>query len=130
VNLGDWDTAIIKSISFVALGVAVCTMLSGSLPTTVNDFYGVIVSFLMFFGIYLVISIIGWLLIGFPIHWLISKYTKNGPYLFYILLPLCFVLLDLLFNGSLLFSLVAFFQALTFRYWVYKIHNKQLKRNG
>jgi hypothetical protein len=119
VNLGSWDTAVIKSLLSVALGVVLFTIFSNSVPTTANDFYGVIVSILLFLGVYFVISIIGWLLIGFPIHWLITKYTK-GSYIFYILLPLVFVILDLLLSGALLFSLVAFFQALTFRYWVHK----------
>ena len=115
MHLGNWDTAIIKSLFSVALGVVFFTIFSNSLPTTANDFYGLVISILMFFGVYLLISIIGWLLIGLPIHWLITKYTK-GSYILYILLPLAFVILGLLLNGSLLFSLVAFFQALTFRY--------------
>jgi hypothetical protein len=119
VNLGNWDVAVIKSLFSVALGVLLFSLFSSSVPTTANEFYGLVVSILMFLGVYFVISIIGWVLIGFPTHWLITKYTK-GSYIFYILLPLVFVMLDLLLSGSLLFSLVAFFQALTFRYWVHK----------
>jgi hypothetical protein len=121
VNLGNWDGAIIKSLSLVALGLMAVSFIPGQLPTTANDFSGLLVTFALFLGVYLLISVIGWLIIGFPTHWLICKYT-NSSFVFYIVAALLVgCLLFLLTNhDSMLFGITVFLQVIIFRYFVYK----------
>ncbi|AEE23226.1 hypothetical protein Glaag_2281 [Glaciecola sp. 4H-3-7+YE-5] len=121
MDLGHWDRAIIKSLSWVALGIIFVTLFSGSIPATAKDLSGLIVSLLLFVGVYLLISIIGWLLIGFPTHWLICKFT-DASYKFYFSVSIFVGLIIYSLNNqdSLLFALTAFSQAMIFRFYVYK----------
>lgn len=119
MSLGRWDDAILKSLLFVGIGIAVSALFTGLAPSSVNDLLGLVVTFLLYVGVYLFISIVGWLVIGFPLHFLISKYT-NRSYLYYAAIPMAFVLPSLFYKGSLLFGLAALFQALIFRFYVYK----------
>tara|TARA_B110000211_G_scaffold234147_1_gene302602 strand:+ start:418 stop:783 length:366 start_codon:yes stop_codon:yes gene_type:complete len=119
LTLGNWDEAILKSLLFVGIGIAVWAIFTGLLPLSVNGLLGSIVTFLLYMSVYLLISIVGWLVIGFPLHYFISKYT-NRSYLYYAALPMTFVLPPLLYKGSLLLGCAALFQALLFRYYVFK----------
>lgn len=116
---GEWDSAIIKSILYVGIGIAIWPLFTGMAPSSLNDVFGLVVTFLLYIGVYILISIVGWLLIGFPIHWLVKKYTK-GSYLFYAALPLIFVIACLFNNAPTILGVAAFFQAILFRYYVYK----------
>ncbi|HEA15278.1 MAG TPA: hypothetical protein ENH88_02250, partial [Pseudoalteromonas prydzensis] len=93
--------------------------LINSFTSSENDILGFVVTLLLYIGVYLLISIAGWLVIGFPLHFVISKYT-NGSYLYYAALPIVFVIPCLFYKGSLLLGLAALFQALIFRFFVYK----------
>ena len=130
MDLGHWDRAIIKSLSWVALGIISVTLVSGSIPTTANDLSGLIVSFLLFIGVYLLISIVGWLFIGFPTHWLICKFT-DASYKFYFAVSIFvgLILYSLNNQDSMLFAITAFSQAMIFRFYVYKKYNKPLKQD-
>ena len=121
MNLGNWDTAIIKSLSLVAFGLIAFSFIPGQLPTTAADLSGLFLTFALFLGVYLLISIIGWLFVGFPTHWLICKYS-NSSYGFYIVAALAVGSLLFLLNNqdSMLFSITVFFQVIVFRYYVYK----------
>jgi hypothetical protein len=120
VNLGHWDKAIIKSLTWVGFGLLVMALFS-TIPTTVTDSYSLAVSFLMFFGVYLLVSIVGWLIVGFPTHWLICKFT-NASYFYYIAVAIliALILYALISQDSILFSLTAFSQAVVFRFYVYR----------
>lgn len=117
MNLGDWDSAVVKSILFVGLIIAFLALLTGLFPKSLNDVVGLFVFFFLYIGVYILISIIGWFFIGFPIHWLACKYT-NGSFFYYLVLPIIFLLLALLNDGSVLFSLApvlqAFFSGISF----------------
>lgn len=121
MNLGNWDSAIIKSLSWVALGIIVLTVLMDSIPKTASDIAGLFVSILLFFCVYLIISIVGWLCIGFPVHWIICKYA-NASFKLYV--AVSFFVSLILYLGqnqdSVLFAFTAFFQAMIFRFYAYR----------
>ena len=120
---GEWDSAIIKSILYVGIGIAIWSLFTGLAPSSLKDVWGLLVVFFLYIGVYILISIIGWLVIGFPVHWFTTKYT-NGSYLYYAALPLIFVIVGLFHHTQLLLGLAALFQAVIFRYYLYKKHNK------
>ena len=125
MNENEWDTAIVKSIFYIGFAIAIGALFTSFMPTSLNDVYGLAITFLLYISIYLLISMLGWLFIGFPIHWLIQKYT-NGSYIFYIALPTIFIIISLFDKSPMLLSLTAFFQALLFRYY---LHKKPLSSN-
>lgn len=121
MNLGNWDSAIIKSLSWVALGIIVITLVMASLLTTASDIAGLFVSSLLFLGVYLLVSLVGWLCVGFPVHWVICKYA-NASFKIYMVVSIL-VSLTLYFvqsQDSVLFALTALSQAMIFRFYVYK----------
>lgn len=121
VNLGSWDSAIIKSLSWVALGIIVITLVMGSLPTTASDIAGLFLSSLLFLGIYLVVSLIGWICVGFPVHWVICQYA-NASFKVYVAVSILvsLILYFIQSQDSVLFALAALSQAMIFRFYVYK----------
>lgn len=130
VNLGNWLSAIVKSIFLVGLLYVVYSILRMPPPQ-----YSYLLYLLALIGIlglpYLLLSIAGWLVIGFPAHWAICKYTKGG-YFYYILAAIAFsLMLAILDVGlALLFGSVALLQALVFRFYVSnQKHNKVLHKN-
>ena len=121
MNLGSWDSAIIKSLSWVALGIIVITLVMGSLPTTASDITGLFVSSLLFLSVYLLVSLVGWLCVGFPVHWVICKYA-NASFKISMVVSII-VSLTLYFvqsQDSVLFALTSLSQAMIFRFYVYK----------
>lgn len=85
MNLGEWDSALFKSLFISSLLIPVI-YLFGTNETEVSDIFGFFVSFLLYFGVFLLISLLGWLLIGLPTHWLICRFTSKA-YFYYGLLP-------------------------------------------
>jgi hypothetical protein len=123
VNLGRWDTAIIKSIFYTAFLVLLYAAYEIGIPNNLDDITGFGMFSLIFLGAYLLISIVGWIFIGFPVHWLICKYS-NGNYLFYIVVVLTFTLALYYWFSVLEIAIIygsfALVQALVFRYYAYK----------
>lgn len=68
-------------------------------------------------------SLVGWLLIGFPVHWLICKYS-SGSYFLYIAAAI--LLIGLLYSvfgvgdGAVILVFFALVQAVLFKYYAYK----------
>lgn len=119
MSLGNWDNAIIKSLFISSTFLpAVFILTSGDIEA--SDILGLFVTFLLYFGVYLLFSILGWLLIGFPIHWLVCNYT-NKSYLYYALLPSGFILASLYYQGPWVLGVIALIQALLFRRGVFAI---------
>ncbi|GAB2994829.1 MULTISPECIES: hypothetical protein [Alteromonadales] len=119
MSSSNWDSAVIKSIGYVGIGIAIWSLFNGLAPSSLNDIFGLAVTFLLYIGVYLIISIVGWLVVGFPVHWFVKKYT-NGSYAFYIAIPLIIVVGGLFNNSPKILGLAALFQALLFRYYLYK----------
>lgn len=83
---------------------------------------GAILTLLIASLYFFVISFIGWLIIGFPWHWFLSKYT-SGSYFLYAFPALMTILVELVFRkfeSALFFGSFALIQALIFRYYVFK----------
>ena len=118
MRTGEWDSAVIKSIFYVGFGIAIWSLFTGLAPSSLSDIWGLAVTFLLYIGVYLLISIVGWLIVGFPVHWLAQKYT-NGSYIYYVVLPLIVVLISLFNSGPILLGVAALFQAILFRYYLY-----------
>jgi hypothetical protein len=119
LNLGSWDSAIIRSLFISSIFLPLVVIFnSGELQF--SDILGLFVSFLLYIGVFLLVSILGWLLIGFPTHWVICKFT-NKSYLFYALFPSVFICASFYFNGQWILGVIALIQALLFRRFVFKI---------
>ena len=91
MTLGKWDSAIIKSIYLTAFLVLVYAAFEIGIPERLSDLAGFGIFTLLFVCVYLVFSIAGWLIVGFPAHWLICKYS-SGSYFLYVGVVLLFTL--------------------------------------
>lgn len=119
MSSGSWDSAVIKSICYVGIGIPIWFLFNGLSLSALNDILGLAVSFLLYIGVYLLISIIGWLVVGFPVHWFAKKYT-NGSYTLYVALPLVVIVSGLFYDTPQILGWAALFQAVLFRYYLYK----------
>ena len=127
--MGNWDHALIKSIIFVGLGSTLYLLVMAFIDSYEPHEFALV---LVLYGTgYLFISFVGWVLIGLPTHYVISKYT-NAAYFYYIAVIVVLTLIYWFFantGSALFFGSFAVIQALLFRYYVYKKHNKNLKRD-
>ncbi|WP_214000471.1 hypothetical protein [Arsukibacterium sp.] len=71
MNLGEWDSAVFKSVSIPAILVLLYAVYETGLPLDLDSIAGLGTFAMLFIGVYLAISLVGWLIIGFPVHWLI-----------------------------------------------------------
>ncbi|TMO86320.1 hypothetical protein CWC12_14255 [Pseudoalteromonas ruthenica] len=83
-----------------------------------SEIPGVIVTFLLYIAVFLLVSIIGWLLVGFPVHWLACKFGCTN-YFFYMAIPVTFLLVSSMTNGPWVLGLISSIQAFIFRYVVF-----------
>nr|PMH96284.1 hypothetical protein BCU55_19480 [Shewanella sp. 10N.286.48.A6] len=114
MNLGNWDNSIIKSILYVGILIPLYYLISSN---SINDVSGLLVTFLLFIGVYFVISFLGWLIIGFPIHWIICRFTnKHAGY--YALVA--FIVGLLFYSAGFVFSFAVVIQIFIFRLYVFK----------
>lgn len=108
----------LQSIAWVGLAVVLYGLVAVDATSSLKSFGGFLVTATMFFSVYFMLSIFGWLLVGLPSHWLISKYTSSG-YLYYVAAVIVFALAVLLMSNlptAILFGVVALAQALIFRF--------------
>lgn len=122
LNLGNWDGALFKSLFTSSLLIPIAYLADLSLLNSLelSELAGLLVSFLLYIGVFILISLIGWLFIGFPIHWLVCKFSRAN-YFYYGFVPASFMCVSYFTDGSLLFGSIALTQALLFRYFVFKI---------
>jgi hypothetical protein len=118
--MGNWDNAFIKSIMYVGLGSIAYLLLMAFIDGyEAHEF----IMLLTLYGTgYVLVSFVGWIAFGLPIHYLISKYT-NSSYFYYVLsVVLLLLILWAIVNSetALFFGLFALIQALIFRYLVFK----------
>ncbi|WP_231620579.1 hypothetical protein [Pseudoalteromonas sp. NSLLW24] len=59
MNSSNWDNAVIKSIGYVGIGIPVWFLFNGLAPSSLGDISGLAVTFLLYIGVYLLISIVG-----------------------------------------------------------------------
>lgn len=96
---GNWDSAAVKSVFYTGLLLllGMATLMVSDLPSPM-EMVGLFTGFALLSAFYLTFSLIGWLVIGLPVHWLCSRYTQ-GHLVYYAFLPGTFLLLTLLYNG-------------------------------
>jgi hypothetical protein len=127
--MGNWDNAFIKSIIFVGLASTFYLLVMAFIDSYEPHEFVLV---LVLYGTgYLFISFVGWMLIGLPAHYIISKFT-NAAYIYYIAVILVLTFIYWLFantGSALFFGSFAVIQALIFRYYVYKKHNKPFKQD-
>ncbi len=118
MDLGHWDTAIIRSV-FVSSLLLPAFYLIHIGGFQVSEIPGMLVIFSLYIGVFLLASIAGWVVVGLPVHWLACKYNNTG-YLSYLILPITFLLISGISNGPWFFGVTAFIQAFIFRHFVFK----------
>ena len=123
MNLGRWDSAVFKSVSIPAILVLLYAIYETGFPLDLDAIAGLGTFAMLFIGMYLIISLVGWLIIGFPVHWLICKYS-SGSYFMYVAAAVLFSgLLFVVFGGVEVAAIYGFFalvQAVLFKYYAYK----------
>ncbi|RVT44999.1 hypothetical protein EMM73_14865 [Rheinheimera sediminis] len=119
MNLGKWDSALFKSLFISSLIIPVI-YLFGANEIQASYLFGFLVTFLLYFGVFLLISLLGWLLIGFPTHWFICRFTSKA-YFYYALIPGLFLGISYFSKGPWFLGGIALAQALLFRYFVFKM---------
>jgi len=122
MNFETLGGAAFKAICATCIPFTLYFATTSTLSITVNNFSGVffiVLIVLIFFCLY---SLAGWLLIGLPLHWLISKHLRDNK-IYYL------AAIVLLWLGQFLWSdaraaiitvIVASLQLLLFLYWVRK----------
>ena len=120
--MGNWDGAIIRSIGWVLLFVVAYSFYEIGIPLLTYPIQDFVAIFGLFVSVYLALSVLGWLAIGMPFHWALCKWAKP-KYGYYLLSGALVVVITALFGGleaGLVFGLAATFQALIFRFYVFK----------
>ena len=120
--MGNWDGAIIRSIGWVLLFVVAYSFYELGIPLFTYPIQDFVAIFGLFVSVYLTLSVLGWLTIGVPFHWAPCKWGKP-KYVYYLLSGALVVVTTALFGGyeaGFVFGLAATFQALIFRFYVFK----------
>ncbi|EHR39380.1 hypothetical protein [Alishewanella jeotgali] len=123
MNLGRWDSAVFKSVFLTAFFVLLYAIYEMGFPNDFDSLSGLSMFAILFMGVYLLFSLVGWLLIGFPVHWLICKYSR-GSYFWYVTAAVLFFCLLFLVFGVIevaaIYGFFALIQAVFFKYYAYK----------
>ena len=122
MKLGRWDSAVFRSVCLPAILVMLYAVYEMGFPSDLDSLAGLGMSAMWFVGVYLSLSLVGWLLIGFPVHWLICKFS-SGSYFLYVAAAVLFSgLLFLIFGVIEVAAIYGFFalvQAVLFKYYAY-----------
>ena len=124
MKIGNWDTAIVKAVFIGFIPIPILIFATGWEFSAFSsiEIIGAILSLLLSFSIYLIITLVVWVSIGFPIHRLSVKYFQAN-WLIYIFSPLVLAGFAYLFWGSMAAFLIAIFgvlQASVFRGYLYR----------
>ncbi|OHU94957.1 hypothetical protein BIW53_13145 [Pseudoalteromonas byunsanensis] len=122
MNSGNWDSALFKSLFTSSLLIPIVYLTESFQLNSfeLSGLFGLFVSFLLYIGVFLLFSLVGWSFIGFPIHWLACKFNCTNCF-YYALVPASFLCVSYFTNGPWLLGLIALTEALLFRYFVFKI---------
>jgi hypothetical protein len=77
MGLGRWAEAIISAVFWVSLPGALYLCVNGGLPNTAEKLAQLGGLLLVYYAIYGFLSLVGWMVIGMPVHWLICKYAQG-----------------------------------------------------
>ncbi|MCS6236291.1 hypothetical protein G3495_14320 [Shewanella baltica] len=80
---------------------------------------------------YFILSIIGWMLIGFPVHWVAVKFFNQSKWCYFLGILAFGILISLpsmKIELFLLYAGISGLQAILFLWWLARENNKLLKR--
>ncbi len=124
MELGNWDKAIIRSIFSTFVPIAGYFLVMGWLAENNNtDFVGYLFSMVIVLATYLLFSIVGWCVIGFPVHWLASNYFNQSLWCYFVALVLFVIFITGFVGmfGAAFYGSAAILQAGLFLYWLRKL---------
>ena len=78
----SYESAIFKSVLWVGLPYLIVQFMAGLFSGSLKMFMVYLLGGLFIFFPYLIVSMIGWVTLGFPVHWLICKYAKPELWLY------------------------------------------------
>jgi len=122
MSFETWGGAAFKAICATCIPFTLYFATASTLSITVQNFSGVffiVLIVLIFFCLY---SLAGWLVVGLPLHWLITKHLRNNK-IYYL------IALGTLWLGQFLWSdvraatitaIVASLQLMLFLHWLRK----------
>jgi hypothetical protein len=107
-NLGNWDSALFKSLFTSSLLIPFAYLAYSFQLNNLNlsELAGLLVSFLLYIGVFILISLIGWIFIGFPIPCLLCRLRRTN-YFYYGFLPTSYICKSYFTNGPWLFGFIA-----------------------
>jgi len=123
MNFEIFCRAALKAICVTCIPFTLYFATASTLSITVNNFSGVFFIAFIVFLFFCLYSLAGWLLIGLPLHWLITKHLRDHK-IYYL------AAIVLLWLGQFLWSdaraatitvIVASPQLLLFLYWVRRL---------
>lgn len=122
MKLGQWDNAILKALFWVSLPGPLYFLVGIGLPNTAEELATLGGLLLVYYSIYGFISLVGWMVIGMPVHWLVCRYDggKIGWYVLAIALVAAVVGITAGFYVGCFMAIVALLQLGVFRYFVYR----------
>ncbi|RUO34856.1 hypothetical protein [Aliidiomarina soli] len=122
MDLGNWDSAVVKAVFITSLIAPVYFFFAAGSPSTFDQFTGYLMVVFFFYCVYLMQSVMGWAFVGFPVHWLITKYGNGRPYWYVVAVALLTVLMMIVLAHpvALIYGAAALIQAVLFRYYAYK----------
>jgi len=124
--LVSWSRAIVRSVLMSYIPVMLFFLITGwSGGLKQPDTIGLLFSLLFVFPIYLLISIVGWCLIGIPTYWIASKYYNQSGWCYTVAVSpfLIYCLAAQFYPFNLLIGGVAVIQVALFVYWIRKFQD-------
>lgn len=119
---------------FAAINISFVPMIlfywSNESDFIIMDFEYFVVSFIFVLVFYYIFSLLGWMLIGFPVHWVATKLFNQNKWCYFLgaltfgivmLLPTMKVELFMFYGG------IAGLQAFLFFWWLTRNHAKNLR---
>jgi hypothetical protein len=122
MGLGRWAEAIISAVFWVSLPGALLFCVGTGFPNTAEKLAQLGGLLLVYYAIYGYLSLVGWMVIGMPVHWLICKYAQ-GKAAWYWLAIVVFTAVACVITGVALGAVmggVALVQWWVFRYVAYR----------
>ncbi len=122
MGLGRWAEAIIIAVFWVSLPGALLFCVGVGFPNTADKVAQLGGLLLVYYAIYGFLSLVGWMVIGMPVHWLICKYGE-GKNAWYVLAIVLFTIAACGFAGfgvGGILGTAALLQWSLFRYFVYR----------
>ena len=120
MNLGQWDKGVIKAILITSLIVPAYALVELGIPDSLDALAGLGMFFLLFYSVYLLFSVIGWVFVGFPSHWVICKFGSGRLVWYLFAVGLFSMVIYFTFKEvAVVYGMAALAQALLFKHYAY-----------